>query len=190
MTTFLTDLWESIFTAGPTPTLLLATNVTFAALQLLLFILLVATYSLHFVALSLICGGLWYSINWFAVEVGKMQEEKNQQEKREGQEGATKAGGNESKDVGQSTTTTDAGQSTALEGSAAQQGGIVPTVQGDANAPKVRVRGGPSKIMGVMASAKAAREGGDDSLQPGGTGDKSGDMSSSSEWEHVSDGDR
>lgn len=69
MASFVEDLWSSIFTPGPTPTLLIATNVAFAALQLVLFALLLATYSLHFVALSIISGGLWYSINWFAAEV-------------------------------------------------------------------------------------------------------------------------
>lgn len=54
---------------GPTPVLLQAANASFAALQLLLFILLCATYSIHFVVLSVLCGGLWWSINWFAAEV-------------------------------------------------------------------------------------------------------------------------
>lgn len=67
------DLWSSIFTAGPTPTLLLATNVTFAALQTLLFILLLATYSIHFAILSILSGALWYSINWFAQELKQVQ---------------------------------------------------------------------------------------------------------------------
>lgn len=69
MATFLTDLWSSIFTPGPTPTLLVATNTAFAALQLVLAGLLYATYSIHFAILSVLCGGLWYSINWFAAEV-------------------------------------------------------------------------------------------------------------------------
>ena len=69
MASFLTSLWESIFTPGPTPTLLIATNATFAALQLLLLILLIATYSVHFLVLSILSGGLWYAINWFAAEL-------------------------------------------------------------------------------------------------------------------------
>lgn len=73
MASFVDELWSSIFTPGPTPTLLVATNVTFAALQLVLFTLLLATHSLHFVALSLLCAGLWYSINWFAQEVRAAQ---------------------------------------------------------------------------------------------------------------------
>jgi hypothetical protein len=69
MASFMHDLWNSIFTPGPTSSLLLATNVSFAALQLVLFALLVATYSIHFVVLSLISGGLWWAINWFVTEL-------------------------------------------------------------------------------------------------------------------------
>lgn len=73
MASFMEDLWSSIFTAGPTPTLLLATNVTFAALQILLLILLLATYSIHFTILSILSGALWYSINWFVQELKQSQ---------------------------------------------------------------------------------------------------------------------
>ncbi|KAI0974415.1 ER protein Pkr1-domain-containing protein [Xylaria arbuscula] len=69
MAGFVEQLWESIFTPGPTPSLLIATNVTFAALQLVLLALLIATYSVHFVVLSFISGGLWWAINWFATEL-------------------------------------------------------------------------------------------------------------------------
>ena len=69
MASFLEELWGSIFTPGTTPTLLIATNASFAALQFLLLILLLATYSVHFVVLSVISGGLWYAINWFAREL-------------------------------------------------------------------------------------------------------------------------
>ena len=90
MATFLEELWNSIFTPGPTPPLLLATNATFAALQLILLILFIATYSLHFVVLSFLCGGLWYAINWFAKEVQVAQraeaEEKGMGERLKGRE--------------------------------------------------------------------------------------------------------
>ncbi|PGH18974.1 hypothetical protein AJ79_00007 [Helicocarpus griseus UAMH5409] len=69
MASFIEDLWSSIFTPGATPTLLIATNATFAVLQVLLFALLVATYSIHFVILSFLCGSLWWAINWFVKEV-------------------------------------------------------------------------------------------------------------------------
>lgn len=73
MASFVGDLWSSVFTPGPTPTLLLATNVTFAALQLVLFALLLGTHSIHFVVLSVLCAALWWSINWFAAEVRAVQ---------------------------------------------------------------------------------------------------------------------
>lgn len=73
MSSFVVDLWESIFVPGPTPTLLRAANASFAALQLVLLLLLVATYSVHFVVLSALCAGLWVSINWFAAELAAVQ---------------------------------------------------------------------------------------------------------------------
>lgn len=69
MSSFFIELWESIFVPGPTPVLLRAANISFAALQITLFALLVATYSIHFVFLSVISAGLWWSINWFAAEL-------------------------------------------------------------------------------------------------------------------------
>lgn len=54
MSKFFEDLWESIFTPGPTPSLLIATNVSFFFLQIVLGALLVATYSVHFVVLSIL----------------------------------------------------------------------------------------------------------------------------------------
>ncbi|CAD6445708.1 9e48c737-4606-4b85-8311-5b512f1a2827 [Sclerotinia trifoliorum] len=81
---FLVSLWESIFTPGPTPVLLVATNATFAALQLVFFLLLVATYSIHFVVLSFLCGGLWWAINWFAAELKRVKEEEEARKKTEG----------------------------------------------------------------------------------------------------------
>lgn len=67
-------MWDSVFTAGPTPPLLLATNASFAALQAVLFALLLATYSVHFVVLSILCGALWWAINWFVAELRAAEE--------------------------------------------------------------------------------------------------------------------
>ncbi|KAI0196877.1 ER protein Pkr1-domain-containing protein [Astrocystis sublimbata] len=84
MAGFVEQLWESIFTPGPTPTLLIATNVTFAALQVVLFILLIATYSAHFIALSVLSGGLWWSINWFANELNAAKAREEAEQARSG----------------------------------------------------------------------------------------------------------
>ncbi|KAF2758239.1 Pkr1-domain-containing protein [Pseudovirgaria hyperparasitica] len=88
MSEFFTSLWESIFTPGPTPTLLIATNATFGALSLLLVTLLVATQSIHFLILSILSGGLWWAINWFATELRAAQakEEEAKQIRRRSRE--------------------------------------------------------------------------------------------------------
>ncbi|KAK1249095.1 hypothetical protein MKX07_002611 [Trichoderma sp. CBMAI-0711] len=82
MASFFVELWEGIFTPGPTPTILKATNITFAALQLVLGALLLATYSVHFVVLSVLCGGLWWSVNWFAKELRAAQQEEEEKKKK------------------------------------------------------------------------------------------------------------
>ncbi|EKD20757.1 hypothetical protein MBM_01439 [Drepanopeziza brunnea f. sp. 'multigermtubi' MB_m1] len=91
MSAFITDLIQSIFTPGPTPSLIVATNVAFASLQVVLLFLLFATFSIHFVILSFLSAGLWWSINWFVSELKAaqaLQDEKNSKKKS-------------SKDVGQ-----------------------------------------------------------------------------------------
>ncbi|KAL7629275.1 SMK killer toxin resistance protein [Parahypoxylon ruwenzoriense] len=88
MANFVQELWESIFTPGTTPTLIVATNVTFASLQLVLLLLLIATYSIHFVILSFLCGGLWWAINWFAAEL-KVAQAKEAREKARSEQRAT-----------------------------------------------------------------------------------------------------
>lgn len=92
MGSFVEDLWSSVFTPGPTPTLLVATNVTFAALQSVLLALLIATYSIHFLVLSFLSGALWWSINWFARELNQVQEQEAQ-ETQKAKEGKKTPGG-------------------------------------------------------------------------------------------------
>ncbi|KAI1645634.1 Pkr1-domain-containing protein [Daldinia loculata] len=91
MAGFATDLWESIFTPGTTPTLLVATNATFACLQLVLLLLLVGTYSIHFVILSFLCGGLWWAINWFAAELRVAQAKEARDKARSEQRAAAQS---------------------------------------------------------------------------------------------------
>lgn len=88
MSTFLSDLFNSIFTPGPTSTLITATNISFLCLQLVLLALLVATYSIHFLILSFLSAGLWWAINWFVAEL-RLQSERE----REGKKARTKDGG-------------------------------------------------------------------------------------------------
>ncbi|KAI1637339.1 ER protein Pkr1-domain-containing protein [Biscogniauxia mediterranea] len=89
MAGFVEQLWESIFTPGPTPSLLVATNATFACLQLVLLLLLIATYSIHFVILSFISAGLWWAINWFAAEL-KVAQAKEARDKARAEQRASR----------------------------------------------------------------------------------------------------
>ena len=79
MASFVVDLMNSIFTPGPTSSLVLATNVSFALLQVTLLALLIATYSIHFLILSVICGGLWAAINWFVRELALYEAQQKQE---------------------------------------------------------------------------------------------------------------
>ncbi|RSL70648.1 hypothetical protein CEP53_001786 [Fusarium sp. AF-6] len=88
MSSFFVELWEGIFTPGPTPTLLKAANGSFAALQLVLLLLLAATYNVHCLVLSILCAGLWWSVNWFAAELAVAQREQREKEEREKREAA------------------------------------------------------------------------------------------------------
>ncbi|KAI9857840.1 MAG: SMK killer toxin resistance protein [Vezdaea acicularis] len=120
MSQFFTQLFESIFTPGPTPSLVLATNVSFAALQLLLAVLFIATYSVHFAVLSFLCGGLWWAINWFANEVTAAKAKEEEAERlrgiRKGREGVGAAGGD-------TTATEEEGEGTEGEGEGIVKGG-------------------------------------------------------------------
>ncbi|KAJ5585484.1 uncharacterized protein N7459_005284 [Penicillium hispanicum] len=165
MASFMEELWSSIFTPGPTPTLLIATNVTFAALQLVLFALLLLTHSIHFVVLSLLCAGLWYSINWFAQEVRIAQEAQQAEKKKQAK---AEAGSDRKKDSGvvdsaNSDTETEAfaGKKTSPKSSAVATGHATSTrLQPTERDPKKRASTG---------------------------GDSSGYGSTDSEWEKVED---
>lgn len=164
MASFMEDLWASVFTPGPTPTLLIATNVSFAALQLVLFVLLIATKSIHFVALSLLSAGLWYSINWFAKEVRIAQQiQEAEKKKQAGSEpGSEKQQEKGSKSVdGDSDTETESITALKASTSAVATGSAAPdTLQPVARESKKR---------------------------PSFGGDSSGYASTDSDWEKVGD---
>ncbi|KAJ5478499.1 hypothetical protein N7530_004008 [Penicillium desertorum] len=161
MASFMEDLWSSIFTPGPTPTLLIATNVTFAALQIIFFALLLATYSLHFVALSIISGGLWWAINWFAAEVRLAQQaQEAEKEKQESGDAKTK-----NPAVGES-----ADSETETEA-------IVAKKTGDKSAAVAT----GSAASGLLPTAR------DPKKRPSTGGEGSGYGSTDSEWEKVDD---
>ncbi|KAK9240624.1 ER protein Pkr1-domain-containing protein [Lipomyces kononenkoae] len=75
MSQFFTDLWDSIFTPGTTPTLIRATHYSFAALLVTLVALSIATYNKHFFFLTAIAGCLWGTLTWFIGELEKLKED-------------------------------------------------------------------------------------------------------------------
>lgn len=173
MASFLPNLWESIFTSGPTPTLLLATNVTFASLQLVLLLLLLATYSVHFVILSVLCGGLWYAINWFAGEVAAVRAEERRKEEEEDKKKRGKDGDGVKGGDGHSAD--DEGESTEVEGEGLETSRGSLSLSGFEEGAVRTGREGEQEQKGLRA-------------RTGRSGDLSGEVSTDSEWEKVEDG--
>lgn len=189
MSTFLENLWTSVFTPGTTPTLLIATNVTFGALQLLLFALLLATYSVHFIILSFLCGGLWWSINWFAREVVAAQRVEEEAERlRKRREGAKEGQGDVADDEGEDTEVEGEGieGSGELVGSRMGGSGLGRSAGGVVYEPEGRdVEVREEVLDALKASGSATAGSGVRRREAGGVGDQSGDLSTDSEWEKV-----
>jgi len=160
MANFLEELWGSVFTPGTTPTLLVATNASFAALQLLLLILLWATYSIHFVVLSFLSAGLWYAINWFA------QELQIEHAKAAAQEQADKGG--QSPEPGSDTETE------------------IETQSGAPKPPNTSKLDASATTGHLQPDTLATNH--DDLRRRRSQGDSSGYVSTDSEWEKVSEG--
>ncbi|KAF7846275.1 hypothetical protein BT93_L4720 [Corymbia citriodora subsp. variegata] len=159
MASFFEELWNSVFTPGTTPTLLVATNASFAALQFVLLMLLYATYSIHFLILSILSGGLWYAINWFARELAA-QNVANQQDSLRNKRAKSPQSGSD--------TETDVPDVVLASGRST----ISPGTQQSTSEP------------GQAGTAVAQRHG----LKPiSASGDSSGYVSTDSEWEKVSE---
>lgn len=196
MADFLSNLWSSIFTPGTTPTLLVATNATFAALQVLLAALLLATYNIHFVILSVLCGGLWYSINWFAAELQVAQAKDDESKKA----GKRKKDWRKEREVGDSAD--DEGEDTEVEdvrGVSKGQAGAPSArenvkVNRKASEDAVDATTGSGVLVGsssVDAGVEQAIAGAETRQRRAEELDRSGEVSTDSEWEKVSqDGDR
>jgi hypothetical protein len=208
MASFAEKLWESIFTAGPTPTLLIATNASFAALQVLLFAMLLATYSIHFIILSFLCGGLWWAINWFAVEIRAAQEKEEEakrirEARRRNGKGSGVGDDGEAMDTGDDTevdtevevekqrptqarTARPESQSTVLVDRHSEHSGREATPQASSGA------GGPTAASTTGATTRLAPLVDDALKQRKSLGESTGDLSTDSEWEKLSEdsGDR
>ncbi|KAF2661631.1 Pkr1-domain-containing protein [Lophiostoma macrostomum CBS 122681] len=203
MASFFENLWMSIFTPGPTPTLLVATNASFAALQLLLFALLIATYSVHFVILSSLCAGLWWAINWFAGEIRAAQAAEEEakrirEARREKEKG--KAG------TGSEVETMDTGDDTEVETEVENKykpkpkpasRGPRPETQSTVFVERPSEAGGrdSTPIQSSSGPAGASTTGASTSLAPmvddalkkrGSMGESTGELSTDSEWEKLS----
>jgi hypothetical protein len=163
MSSFIVKLWEDIFTPGPTPTILKAANASFAALQFVLFCLLLATYNIHCVILSILCGGLWWSVNWFAAELAIAQREQREKEEKEKQQ-KKEALGNDDNDDSETEVDTPAPNKAS------------PVVSDAAATSQVAAAAGlePLESKGVVK-------------QRGGTTGTQSSVSTEDEWEKVSE---
>jgi hypothetical protein len=203
MATFMVNLWESVFTPGTTPTLLIATNATFAALQIVLAALLFFSYSIHFVVLSTLSASLWWSINWFAAELQKAEkaeEEAGRLRRRQSGQSIPNLEEEESSDIGEDSMDDE----TETEVEAVKAGSRrslrsrgAPSSQDGATASGVEIRGGPEKFKqyfeGEDGSSLASSKDQNASLKPDhrsgsqkSLGEESGSVSTDSEWEKVS----
>lgn len=169
MADFMIDLWTSVFTPGPTPTLLIATNVTFAALLALLLALLFATASIHFAVLAVLAVGLWASVNWFAAEV--MRVRALEQDKPEMVD-----------------KTTGPREATAEAGMLQEQSRGVPVVEAEELTPRrvvdVDVGARQGESWNTSAAARVAPHG---LRTRRAMAESTGSLSTDSEWEKVED---
>ncbi|SCU96959.1 LAME_0F18030g1_1 [Lachancea meyersii CBS 8951] len=69
MANFAEELWNSIFTPGTSPQLVIATHISFVLLACCLVWLIYSTRSVHFVALLVIAVLLWATVTWFIAEL-------------------------------------------------------------------------------------------------------------------------
>jgi len=198
MGSFFEKLWESVFTPGPTPTLLVATNASFAGLQLVLFGLLIATYSIHFFILSFLCGGLWWSINWFAAEIRAAQAKEEEAKRiREARRGKDKDTGGRAEDAGDEAEGMDTGDDTEVDTEVEVQKQKQRPRQARPESQSTVLVDRPSGREGTpQAVGGATGAGATTSLAPvmddavkkrRSMGESTGDLSTDSEWEKLSE---
>lgn len=192
MPSFIENLWLSIFTPGPTPTLLVAANASFAALQALFLAMLVATHSIHFIILSCLSGGLWWAINWFAAEIRAAQAKEEEAKRiREARRGEKSAKGMENEEEAM-----DSGDDTEIEGEgqAGQANKSVRIERPDEarareETPKPEMGGGGPTAASTTGAKVGLSPLVDDALKKRkGLGESTGDLSTDSEWEKLSEG--
>ncbi|KAL1602813.1 SMK killer toxin resistance protein [Paraconiothyrium brasiliense] len=200
--TFFENLWLSIFEPGPTATLLIATNASFAALQLLFFALLITTNSIHFYILSILCGGLWYAINWFATEIRAAQAKEEEAKrirgaKRDREKGKANARDGDAMDSGDDTeveTEVDEKQKPKIRAQPARPSRpeTESTVFVEKPVESVATLRGSTPIASSGASSGLKPVPDENVKQRRSLGESTGDLSTDSEWEKLSQdsGDR
>jgi ER protein Pkr1 len=196
MSSFIVNLWESIFTPGPTPTLLIATNATFGCLQVLLLILLFFTSSYHFLILSVLCGGLWAAINWFASELAaaKTAEEKAKDTKEAPLDVKRGVRGKSPEQGSDTETELDppiaAAATTSMETRAAGIERRKPSAPAPPKPAPAQSVPKPTASQSQLEPKAASSMGDSDLLKrPRSRGESSGYVSTDSEWEKVSEGE-
>ncbi|GKT48304.1 V-type proton ATPase catalytic subunit A [Colletotrichum spaethianum] len=179
MASFITNLWESIFVPGPTPTLVRAANATFASLQVLLAVLLLTTWSIHFVILSFLSGFLWFAINWFVNELAihAEQEAKKARLAEASSSGIGGAGNNQGTDDSD----TEVEGAVASGVGAGKKGAAAGSSQ--VETPEQQQAADLKRRTAAAAAAAAAEAGAEDSTN-GGT---QSSVSTEDEWEKVSE---
>ncbi|KAE8163555.1 ER protein Pkr1-domain-containing protein [Aspergillus tamarii] len=181
MVSFVEDLWASIFTPGPTPTLLVAANATFAALQLVLFLLLLATYSIHFVVLSVLSASLWWSINWFAQELAAVQKEEAEKEKTQSKELLTEEDNDDKRKSEASRRTPGALDSTESDTETES------LMERKISAVSAAAPPSTTTTATTAATLQPPEQQGGIRKRPSMSGESSGYVSTDSEWEKVDD---
>lgn len=163
------------------------------------------TYSIHFIILSVLCGGLWWAINWFAAEIRAAQEKEEEAKRiREARRGSKGKGGDdgdgEAMDTGDDTEVdTEVEQKEPLKprpgASRAQRPESQSTVLVDRPIGGAREGTPQASSAGGGGPAAASTTGATTSLAPlvddavkrrKGLGESSGDISTDSEWERLS----
>lgn len=189
MAAFFEDLWTSVFTPGPTSTLLIATNVTFAGLQTILLALLIATYSVHFVVLSVLSAGLWLAINWFAKEVMIAQAEQDEHKRRAG--GVTD-GSTEGPSLGMAATSAAANENTSIDAVELPAESILQPdhsrsrkiTEGDSDATS-SATGIPQRTWNTTSAARLAVDGNQSIHQRRNMAESVSELGIDSEWEKI-----
>lgn len=80
---FIVDLWDSVFTPGATPALVLAMHVSFVLLLVSLLLLIAYTRNIHFINLFVIAFLLYMAVVWFVAELKSVKLKSNAELERE-----------------------------------------------------------------------------------------------------------